>query len=181
MRRVFFALFGFFFLASTVTGAEFIVPAPAGAVFMWRDVARRLVADLTARARLVEAYPRVAVASFLDEDDFNRSSPLGRVLAELVAEELHRRGFKIYEARLTRDFRLAKDGEFLLSRNAAETYERLGAQAVVTGVISRRGRRLIIQAKMISLSDAEVVSLASIEFINPPEEGDPVPTVYDRF
>ena len=180
MRRLPLILFGFFMLVSTAVGAEFIVHAPAGAVFMWRDVARRLAADLTARARLAEAYPRVAVASFLDEDDFNRSSPLGRVLAELVAEELHRRGFKIYEARLSRDFRLAKGGEFLLSRNAAETYQRLKAQAVVTGVISRRGRRLIIQAKMISLSDAEVVSLASIEFINPPEEGIPVPTVYDR-
>ncbi len=176
----FLVLGGLFFLACQALGAEFMVHAPAGAVFMWRDVARRLAADLTARARLSQAYPKVAVASFLEEDDFNRSSPLGRLLAELLAEELHRRGFHICEARLSRAFRLAKGGEFLLSRDATKTYQRLRAQAVVTGVISHRGKHLIIQAKMISLSDSEVISLASIEFVNLPQERGPVPTVYDR-
>jgi len=169
MKGKFFLCFFLFLLleSSPVTGQGVLLEGRF--FFWWKEVASLLAEDLCRQAHFSGDYPSVVVASFLEEDDFSRSSPLGRLLAELLAEELHLKGFTILEARLTRSFLLRRrEGEFVLSRRAREVFKQTGAHAVVTGVISRLGGRLFIQAKMISLSDSRVISLASLELLNPP-------------
>ena len=141
--------------------------APSGSFPLYRHLAERLACDLISHLHEEPQPFKIVVTSFLNEDDFSLSSPLGRILAELVAEELHERGFVIYEPRLTRQILLRKKtGEIVLSREAKRVFQEIGAQAVVTGVISEEGGRLILQAKMVSLADSRLYSLASVEIIN---------------
>jgi len=138
----------------------------------WKKVANYLARDLMKNMRSPFA-KSILVASFVEIDDFSRSSFLGRMLAELLAEELHRLGFTVYEPRLTRDFLLEKEGEFILSRKSQNLYREIGAQAAVTGLIGRKENYLVVQVRMISLADSRILSIGSIEIIGLDEETSP--------
>ena len=151
------------------------VPARA---YDLKTLAARLADGLLAEGVFPRGLPTLLVASFLEEEDFAGSSPLGRLLAELLAEELHRRGFTVYEARLTRDLVVFSEGERVLSRRASELYREIAAHAVVSGIIARTERGLLIQARMVSLADSRLLSVTSLEVLSDVMESGP--TVYDR-
>ncbi len=77
----------------------------------------------------------ILVASFVNINNLQESSTLGRMLAEHVASRLSQRGYKVIDMRLRTDsvFMQEGKGEFLLSRDLRQVSKNHNASAVVVG------------------------------------------------
>ncbi len=80
-------------------------------------------------SQLLDVFPGAALqgrialpASFVDLDDFNSTSALGRYLAEALIYEFNLRGFPVLEYRLDGFIEMNKSGEFALLRDASFSY-----------------------------------------------------------
>jgi hypothetical protein len=100
--------------------------------------------------------------SFVDLDDFNRSSALGRLMAEQLYHELHQRGYAVREYRLPPSIRVKKkDGEFALSR-AVGKVAASSASVVVVGTYQRDKEAVFVNARLVRPKDGRVLRTASM-------------------
>jgi TolB-like protein len=114
------------------------------------------IADhLTERARppLVPSHPDmpVLVTTFVDNNDLQQTSRLGRVLQEHIVSRLVQRGYTVRETKLAGTLHIEpQSGETILSRDLAQLTSGQQAQAILVGTISRSNRILYISARLIN-------------------------------
>lgn len=104
----------------------------------------------------------ILVASFVNIDNLQESSTLGRMLAEHVASRLSQRGFKVIDMRLRTEsvFMEEGKGEFLLSRNLREISKNHNASAVVVGTYGQALYGTYVSARIICSADNTIISSA---------------------
>jgi hypothetical protein len=101
-------------------------------------------------------------ASFVNLDDFNRSSPLGRLMAEQLFYELNQRGYPVREYRLPKSIQLKKrQGEFALTRAIGKTPLSAGSVAVV-GTYQADRDAVFVNARLVRPKDGRVLRTANI-------------------
>lgn len=131
-----------------------VAPAmdPGRAFIIENHAAAQLLAA-EALGRL-EAGSRVLVATFVDLDDLESASPLGRVLSEQVATVLSRAGYEVVEVRLRRDLGLRPEGEFALSRRAELlAAQNAMAEAVLVGAYAADSEAVLVSARVVRTGD----------------------------
>ena len=107
---------------------------------------------------------RVAVTTFVDVNDFDRTSAFGRTLTDALMALLHRHGFQVVELRKTRNFLIEKGkGEFYLSRAIAEIAASQKVSAVLVGTYTEGLNVVIVSTRLISAADGEVLSTGLLE------------------
>jgi hypothetical protein len=128
-------------------------PGPGDAFLGENQAAARTLANL-GLSRL-DSRSRLLVASFVNRDDLESTSPLGRYLAEETATVLSQAGFEVLEVRLRRELGLRPDqGEFALSRRAdLLSAETAGADAVLVGSYTVDSEAILVSARLVRLSD----------------------------
>lgn len=110
---------------------------------------------LTERARplLVPRHPDmpVLVTTFVDNNDLQKTSRLGRVLQEHVGSRLVQLGYTVREMKLAGTLQIEpRSGETILSRDLARlSGGQQQAQAILVGTISRSNRMLYISVRLI--------------------------------
>ena len=110
------------------------------------------------------AMDRIAVTTFVDVNDFNRTSSFGRSMTDALMALLHRHGFQVVELRKTRNFLIEKGkGEFYLSRNITEIAARQSVSAVLVGTYTEGLNVVIISTRLISAADGQVLSTGLLE------------------
>ena len=77
-----------------------------------RELASQLIANMDPSLRGVVGLP----TSFVNQENFSQSSPLGRFIAEQMFYEFNQRCFPVKEYRLGQSVTVNEDGEFILSR-----------------------------------------------------------------
>jgi len=102
----------------------------------------------------------IIVTSLVDIDDVRKSSTLGRMSSEIVANRLAQHGYQVREIKMGQDIFVSdtdSEGEFILSRELQQIGERhnvqgfiVGTYAVGTYALGKRTRYLDTQA-LISL------------------------------
>ena len=102
----------------------------------------------------------IIVTSLVDIDDVSKSSTLGRMSSEIVANRLAQHGYQVREIKMGQDIFVSdtdSEGEFILSRDLQQIGERhnvqgfiVGTYAVGTYALGKRTRYLDTQA-LISL------------------------------
>lgn len=102
----------------------------------------------------------IIVTSLVDIDDVRKSSTLGRMSSEIVANRLAQHGYKVHEIKMGQDIFVSdsdSEGEFILSRELQQIGQRhnvqgfiVGTYAVGTYALGKRTRYLDTQA-LISL------------------------------
>ncbi|MCL1890174.1 MAG: FlgO family outer membrane protein [Desulfovibrionaceae bacterium] len=109
-----------------------------------RELASQLVETLPLELREHIALP----LTFVTQDDFSRTSSLGRYIAEQLYYEFNQRGMRTREYRLDERISFREDGEFVLSRQKAglSLDER---SLYVLGTYYSDGHILLINAKLI--------------------------------
>ena len=113
----------------------------------------------------------ILVTSFVDLEDLDKSSPVGRLVPQQIAARLGQFGYTVLDARLGGSMRFAPlDGEFMLSRNPGHLNSGYEAQAVLTGTYSRTGNLAYISVRVVQISDKTV--LAAHEYVLPRSEWD---------
>jgi TolB-like protein len=111
----------------------------------------------------VETVPKklspIVVTTFVDINDFERTSPLGRTFSEMMMSELQARNFKVIEMRKGAYISMQKDkGEFILSRDIENTARKYNATAVMTGTYTSDGNSIILSGRIISIRDNQIYS-----------------------
>jgi TolB-like protein len=132
------------------------------------------ISTLTYRAvdLMLAAAPEVGtgtplvVASISDTEQVDTSSPLGNIVSDMIRTRLAQDGHTSTEMRLRRDVNFNKgQGEFLLSRNPRTLMRPPNAAAVVTGTYATSSQKVYVSLKLISASDAHIISGA--DFVAP--------------
>jgi len=100
------------------------------------------------------------VASFVDINNLQESSTVGRMLAEHVSSRLSQRGFKVIDMRLRTEsvFMQEGKGEFLLSRDLREVSRNHNASAVVVGTYGEALYGIYVSARIINPADSSIIS-----------------------
>lgn len=126
----------------------------------------RAVDLLLADAADVQADAPMVVASIANVKNVDTSSALGNIVADMVRTRLVQNGHITTEMRLRNAVSFnSKEGEFLLSRNRRSLVPPPHAAAVVTGTYAVGLDKVYVSLKLISASDARIISAA--DFVVP--------------
>lgn len=109
--------------------------------------------------------PRRAIvpASFVNQDNIDSTSPLGRLISNMMASRFTQRGYAISQVKLRKSLLIQPgSGEFMLSRDLDEIRQSSGGQAVLTGWYTIAHQNIFVTAQVISLKDG--TALASTDF-----------------
>ncbi|MBF0613858.1 MAG: hypothetical protein G8237_06730 [Magnetococcales bacterium] len=105
-------------------------------------------------------------ASFVDEGTFEKSSPLGRLLARQMAARFTQAGHSVVEITLRSEILLKKGaGQFVLSQEAKEIRKTHKVSAVLAGSYVTAKDRIYVNAQLIRTQDGVV--LAANDFSMP--------------
>jgi TolB-like protein len=101
----------------------------------------------------------ILVATIVDIDNLERSSTLGRLIAEQAGSRLSQRGYHVKEIKLRNSvvFR-ERGGEFMLSRDYRTLSARYDAQAVLTGTYAVGKEEIYVNLRMVLASDSRLIS-----------------------
>lgn len=123
------------------------------------DMAAQLRASKRARGSILPA-------SFVDDNNLDRSSAMGRLLAQQMASRLSQTGHSVLEIKLRKNIRLRRgEGQFLLSRELENIAARQKATAVLVGSYVESRSKLFVNSQLIALENGVV--LASRDYTLP--------------
>ncbi len=151
------------FLMTGCTASRDFVPAPPEHVLTGGLVkSGYTIADtLLSQSKIsIGKNDTILVASFVNINNLQESSTLGRMLAEHVASRLSQRGYKVIDMRLRTEsvFMQEGRGEFLLSRDLREVSKDHNASAVVVGTYGQALYGTYISARIINPADSTIIS-----------------------
>lgn len=124
----------------------------------------RFLADQLAQNRDLENLRDsvIAVSSIVDLKDFKSTNYLSLLLAENIVHELQVRGFKVVDFKLMPALQVTPDGDFVMSREVRELRKKYNINYVVTGTIAQHQNGAMVNARMLDMSSAAVVSSAQL-------------------
>ena len=106
----------------------------------------------------------IVITTFVSLDNIEKTSHLGRLIKENLQHELLVRRWKVLDIRLSKNLYINKDGEFILSRNInkLKLNNEVKIESVLVGTYSKLGDSIIVNAKLIRVSDNAIVSSGQI-------------------
>ena len=126
----------------------------------------RAVDMLLAGAPQVTAETPLIVGSISDAYHVETSSALGNIVADMIRTRIAQDGHKASEFRLRNAVSFNDgEGEFLLSRNRRALMPPPNAAAIVTGTYAASSEKVYVSIKLISSTDAHILSGA--DFVMP--------------
>lgn len=127
------------------------------------QAADAMIQDLGDRMQTREV---ILPASFVDENNLEKTSPLGRLLAKQMASRFTQSGHSLVEITLRKEILLKKgSGQFALSQELKEIRKTHKVSAVLTGSYVTARNRIFVNAQLIRTNDGVV--LASNDFSLP--------------
>jgi TolB-like protein len=123
------------------------------------------------------------VASLVSVDDLERSSSFGRMSAEIIANALAGRGYKVKELKLNQDriFIRERGGEFALSRNVKEIARGHDVRFLVVGTYTmggelkfkdydgllccREAQKIYVSLRIVDAADGTIACAASYSVV----------------
>lgn len=125
-----------------------------------RELAEQLIADI----RDCSLQSTVALpTSFVNLDNFNETSTLGRLVSEQLFYEFNQRGFSVREYRMQNSIRVRPgEGEFALSRELGNLAVRSPGSVVIVGTYSGDRQAMFINARLVRPSDGRVLRTANL-------------------
>ncbi|MGN7613181.1 FlgO family outer membrane protein [Magnetococcales bacterium HHB-1] len=126
------------------------------------------VADAMVRnlGDMIPARLRILPVSFVDQNNLEKTSALGRRLSSQISSRLSQHGYSMVEIKLRSSILMKKkEGTFMLSRDMEKIRKKHDVQAILSGhyVVSRS--RVEVTAQIVRLSDQVV--LTSFDFSLP--------------
>lgn len=108
----------------------------------------------------------ILVTSFVELGQLQKTSDLGRILAEQVASRINQKGYATVEVKLAQEIFIKESkGEFALSRSLTNISHQHAAQAIVVGTYSTLNNYVYVNVKIVHANDGYVY--ASHDFAIP--------------
>lgn len=117
------------------------------------------------RADISRTLP-ILFSSFVNLNDFNSTSTLGRILGEHIGSRFSQHGYNVIELRLRKNSLhiSEKTGEFAMSRNMNLIRDSWNAQAVISGYYHIVHDRAIVSVRLVSTIDNSILSSHDFSF-----------------
>lgn len=107
---------------------------------------------------LIPNKPLIA-ASFVNVDNVQTSSTLGRMIAEQIGSYFSQNGYGVIELKLRNDIYIKeKTGELMLSREVKDISFEHDAQAVIVGTYAVGSDTVFVTAKLVRVTDGIVLA-----------------------
>ena len=101
----------------------------------------------------------ILVATFVNIDQLDESSTLGRIMAEAISDRMTQLGYYISEVKLRGTMMVKKDvGQLMLSRDLQRIRQEHNAQAVVAGTYAVGRYKVHVSMKLINATTGRVIS-----------------------
>lgn len=123
-----------------------------------RELASQLVGGLNPSLSSYIALP----TAFVQQDDFNRSSSLGRFAVEQLYYEFNQRGLRTKEYRMDKNLTVREDGEYILARTPGSSPLNSNTLYIV-GTYYTAGEVLFINARLIR-SNGDILRTGQLIF-----------------
>ena len=121
--------------------------------------------QLLANQIAVKQKKKIAITSFVDLNQLNKTTTFGRVLGESMINELHVRGFKVSDFRGQDAIAVNSTGEFHLTRDIAKLRPQIANSYILVGTYSLFDYDSIaINARLINFDTGDVISSARIVY-----------------
>jgi len=106
---------------------------------------------------------KYVITTFVNLNNFAKTSDFGRVLGESLINELHTRRFKIIDFRAKESILVNPDGEFSLTRDVLKLKDEMPEALVVLGTYSSIGdNQVIINVRIVNNFTSDVISTAEV-------------------
>lgn len=125
------------------------------------EAADKLLA--TSSEQLGNRAPIIAT-TFVDIDQLDQSSTLGRTLSETFTSRLVQGGMNVIEVKMRDSLYIEQNtGELILSRNVQRLSDNHDAQAVLLGTYAQGENTLFVNARLVRIMDRQVLGASSFE------------------
>lgn len=105
----------------------------------------------------------IIVATLVDINDLNRSSTLGRLASQLVADKYSQHGYLIKDLTYTRGLEMKPGtGALVLSEDVRNVAARNNAQAVIAGTYAVGGREIYVNLRLLRADDGAILASADV-------------------
>lgn len=103
---------------------------------------------------------RILAATFVNRENFEETSPLGRLVASQVVSRLVQSGFDVVEIRLRSEIGVREGmGEFALTRQTARLMQqKFDAEALLVGCYTVDSRNVFLASRVVRLQDGVQIS-----------------------
>lgn len=100
------------------------------------------------------------VVSFVNIDNLEKSTTLGRLLSEQIASKLSQLGYNIKEIRLSHNklFVMEGEGEFVLSRKLKNIKTSFDTNHILVGTYSIASRSVYVTSRIVRIDDSTIIS-----------------------
>lgn len=108
---------------------------------------------------------KIAITSFVDLNQLNKTTTFGRVLGESMINELHVRGFRVSDFRGQDAISINATGEFHITRDIAKVKPKIANSYILVGTYSLFDYDSIaINTRLINFDTGEVISSGRIVY-----------------
>ena len=136
-----------------------------------RDYKVGLISD-----RLIEKVPSdierpavLVVTTFVQLDDFTKSSRFGMLMAEQLLSRLAGRGFLLRETRMKDIFYQSSNGEFVLSREFSKVAQELDAKLVLLGTYLEARDHVLVNTRLVDFQKQAVIASYDCQLLKTPD------------
>ena len=126
--------------------------------------------------RLIEKVPPdierpavLVVTTFVQLDDFTKTSRFGMLMAEQLLSRLAGRGFLLRETRMKDIFYQSSDGEFVLSREFSKVAQELDARLVLLGTYLEARDHVLVNTRLVDFQKQAVVASYDCQLLKTPD------------
>jgi len=124
------------------------------------EISNQLLLNIPSRQQKKNKF---VITTFVNLNDFTKTSKIARVISETLINEMHTRKFKIVDFRTQEALAVDKNGEFVLTRDAQKLRDEIPESLVIVGTYSIiNAKEVIINARIINNFTSEVLSTAKV-------------------
>jgi len=127
----------------------------------------KILADkLLASSRLTQKdLGNIAVTSFVDLHQLNKTTPFGRFLGEGIFNELFVRGFNLVDFRAGKSLAVNADGEFFITRDVKKINETVNNTYILVGTYSYMHGKVLLNARIMDNQSGKLVATAKTHYM----------------
>jgi len=109
---------------------------------------------------------RIILTSFVDLNEFDKTTPFGRLMSESMFNELHIRKFKVTDFRGQGHVSVTKNGEFHITRDVEKLKDSIEAvEFILVGTYAKsEDQTLVVNARIVDSISGNVVSSARVVY-----------------
>ena len=110
-----------------------------------------------------QKYNKFVITTFVNLDNFSKTSKFARVVSESLIDEMHKRRFKIIDFRTQDAISIDKDGTFILTRDVDKLRDEIPESLLIVGTYSKlNDNQLIVNTRIINNFTSQVLSTSKV-------------------